>query len=340
MRKHILLLLLLFSVSYISNAQVVLNWKFADGLGSLGTTGTVAAGAWAGVSGYSISSSSSIYFNATGLAPGNYELKAKIMVQDLTNTPFNQQVWPTSGSLTIPVSNQTGTAGSYVYYTQNVTVTDANSSFGIVRGAGGFQMFVNEWTITSLVPSSEKDITSFSFSEQTGAATINAAAHTVNIEVRFSADITNLTPTIGISAGASINPTSGTAGNFSGPATYTVTAADGSTQNWTVNVTRAAASTAKNIVTFTHPYQTGAATIGANTVTLQVDPLADLSALSPNITLSGGATIVPNSGISQNFTGGPVNYTVTAEDGSTKVYAVTVTTDNTVSTVPCSVKVP
>jgi hypothetical protein len=50
----------------------------------------------------------------------------------------------------------------------------------------------------------------------------------------------------------------------------------------------------------------------------------NLTALTPAITLSAGATVSPASGTTQNFTT-PVTYTVTAADASTKTYSVTVT---------------
>ena len=53
------------------------------------------------------------------------------------------------------------------------------------------------------------------------------------------------------------------------------------------------------------------------------DPTAQITSLTPEITISPGATINPASGVSQDFTD-PVTYTVTAEDGSTSVYTITV----------------
>ncbi len=49
----------------------------------------------------------------------------------------------------------------------------------------------------------------------------------------------------------------------------------------------------------------------------------DLTALKPTIEISAGATVSPASGVAQDFTV-PVNYTVTAQDGTTKIYTVTV----------------
>jgi hypothetical protein len=50
-----------------------------------------------------------------------------------------------------------------------------------------------------------------------------------------------------------------------------------------------------------------------------------VTALEPTITLSAGASVSPLSGVATDFTAA-VDYTVTAEDGSTtQVWAVTVT---------------
>ena len=49
---------------------------------------------------------------------------------------------------------------------------------------------------------------------------------------------------------------------------------------------------------------------------------ANLSTLAPTFSLADGATCSPPSGSTQNFSLGPVNYTVTAEDGTQRIYAV------------------
>jgi hypothetical protein len=87
--------------------------------------------------------------------------------------------------------------------------------------------------------SNATDILTFTLVEQTGAATINATNHTVAIEVAYTADITDLTPTITLSYGATIDPLSGVSQDFTSPVTYTVTALDGiTTQEWVVTVTQ------------------------------------------------------------------------------------------------------
>lgn len=81
-----------------------------------------------------------------------------------------------------------------------------------------------------------KALTSFTIPSQVGVTTIDEALHTVKLTVPFGTDVTALIPTLAIT-GASVSPTSGTAQNFSTPVVYTVTAADGSTQTYTVTVT-------------------------------------------------------------------------------------------------------
>lgn len=92
----------------------------------------------------------------------------------------------------------------------------------------------------SVALSNEAEILSFSLANQTGPATINSGAATVSIEVANGTALTNLSPTITVSANASINPASGVSQDFTSAVNYTVTAQDASTKTWTVTVTEAA----------------------------------------------------------------------------------------------------
>ena len=96
------------------------------------------------------------------------------------------------------------------------------------------------WFESGEIDETATDILTFNISEQTGAATINSTNHTVSIEVDYTANVTDLTPTITLSYGATILPLSGVARDFTNPVPYTVTAEDGVTyQEWTVTVTQA-----------------------------------------------------------------------------------------------------
>ncbi|OFX21053.1 MAG: hypothetical protein A2033_10530 [Bacteroidetes bacterium GWA2_31_9] len=180
------------------------------------------------------------------------------------------------------------------------------------------------------VANTEANIVSFSLAEQTGTATINSSNNTITVEVFTGTDRASLIPTIAVSSGATINPNSGIAQNFTSPVTYSVTAQDGSTtKTWTVTVT-VATNTQSNqaeILTFSFPTdkQAGDAVINsvAGTVNIDVFPDVDRASLTPTITTSVFSTINPTSGTVGNFSS-PVSYIVTAQDGTTKTWTVTV----------------
>lgn len=88
------------------------------------------------------------------------------------------------------------------------------------------------------IQSSAKEITAFTTNGIVGTASINVANATVSLNVSTFTDITNLTPIISVSNFASINPSSGTARDFTNPVIYTVTAQDATTKQWTVSVTK------------------------------------------------------------------------------------------------------
>ena len=98
--------------------------------------------------------------------------------------------------------------------------------------------------------SSAKEINSFKFEAAKNAAlssdvigTVDSGAHTVALTVPYGTNLTALVATFELSASAnakvgSTDQVGGTtANNFTSPVTYTVTAEDGSTQDWVVTVT-------------------------------------------------------------------------------------------------------
>lgn len=87
--------------------------------------------------------------------------------------------------------------------------------------------------------SPEKKINTFYFNDLSPnvAGDIDENNHNVSLYVPFGTDITSLVPTITISSDASIIPNTNVAQNFTNPITYTVTAENGSIQNYIVTVT-------------------------------------------------------------------------------------------------------
>ncbi|MFA4834042.1 MAG: hypothetical protein WC619_04340 [Patescibacteria group bacterium] len=170
------------------------------------------------------------------------------------------------------------------------------------------------------------NITSFKVAGQTKDEEIDPAAGTVKIEVLNSTDLASLAPEITVSDKATLDPVSGTKRSFSTPQTYKVTAEDGTTKDWTVMVTKAAANTKAEIEMFMFDGLVGNnAEITGDTAVAEAKPGTDLKNLIPDIIVSAGATFEPAKEIPQNFSKGPVIYKVTSEDGKiSKKWKITV----------------
>ena len=203
-----------------------------------------------------------------------------------------------SGVSVSPASGTPQNFSSSVLYT--VTAQDASTQTYTVN--------------VTIALNNAKDITKFTIDGVDGTI----IGTNITLTLPFGTDPTSLTPTIAIT-GVSVSPASGTPQNFSSPVQYTVTAQDNSTQVYTVTVT-VALNSAKDITQFTIDGVDG--TIGTNTITLTLPYGTSLTSLTPTITITG-VSVSPASGTPQNFSA-PVNYTVTAQDNSTKTYSVTV----------------
>ncbi|NMM47127.1 DUF5018 domain-containing protein [Marinigracilibium pacificum] len=87
--------------------------------------------------------------------------------------------------------------------------------------------------------SSAKDITSFVFAGLNPQVDGQISGTSITASVFPGTDVTALVPTIAVSSGASVDPASGVAQDFTSPVTYTVKAEDGSTKSYTVTVSEA-----------------------------------------------------------------------------------------------------
>jgi len=121
---------------------------------------------------------------------------------------------------------------------ENVTLTWKVRA-GNARGPGAWSKSL---TFTVVAPSPEKAITAFSFLTPAVTGAINESLHTIALTVPYSTDVSALVATF-TTSGASVEVGSApqvsgtTANDFTSPVTYTVTAADASTQAYTVTVT-------------------------------------------------------------------------------------------------------
>ncbi len=176
---------------------------------------------------------------------------------------------------------------------------------------------VKEYSVkVSHAANTEALITGFYINGQVGETEIDDNEGTIAILMPYGTNLTSLTPTIELSENATVVPASGVEQNFTSSVTYTVTAEDGVTvKEYSVKVSHAA-NTEALITKFSIEGQTGDTEINHNEGTIYVLASygADLTKLIPEIELSDNATVVPASGIEQDFSS-PVSYTVTAEDG-------------------------
>jgi hypothetical protein len=108
---------------------------------------------------------------------------------------------------------------------------------GTIEGTGPLQ--------SGTMPAFNADFLTYSFTEETGAATINDTAKTVDIEVANGTDLTTLVATFTTSPsvqkvliGTKYQESGVTENDFSEPVTYTIYAADNETkEDWVVTVT-------------------------------------------------------------------------------------------------------
>lgn len=172
--------------------------------------------------------------------------------------------------------------------------------------------------------STAKEITAFSI--DTAKGVIDAATHTITVQMASSTDVTKLKPVIKYSENATVSPASETVVDFTNPVTFTVKAQNGTTQAYTVTVVKAPGA---EILAFKieveggYFYEGKRDSLDRQLVKVgMTDYLKTLmTKAKPVITVSPGATIAPASGEEVDLTK-PVTYTVTSEKGEVKTFTV------------------
>ena len=205
-------------------------------------------------------------------------------------------------------------AGITVSGTPQVSSTTAdNFTLPVVYTVTASDASTSSYTVTvTLAPSNEKLLTAYSISGIAG--TINQATKEINVVMPHGTSVTALIDTFS-TTGASIavgtaNQISGTTiNNFTSPVTFVVTAVDGSTNTYTVNVTvtvagppTVALGNAGNFVLFANTGMSSAVN----------------SAIIGNVGVGPGVT---STAITTGFTLTPVGTYATAPQVTGKVYA-------------------
>ena len=261
-------------------------------------------------------------FTLTGLnANHTYDL----YIASLHNTArkaVDFQVGATVLQVQTAVARDWSSGQNYVCFTNLVPiagaiVVNAKTPPGLdYAPLNGFQL-VDHNVPTPKSPA--KEILTFSFGTL-GTAVISGT--NISLSVLWGTAVTNLAPTYTVASLASAVPASGSAYDFSSPITYTVTAEDLSTKAYRAAVTVLPKSSEKDILACDFG-ALGEPVLSGTHLTLRVPAGTPVTQLAPTFTLSSFASISPASGSANNFTT-PVIYLVTAQDGSTKAYKVTV----------------
>lgn len=223
------------------------------------------------------------------------------------NLPYNT---PLTGLK--PIIEHTGTSTNMDGQTLNFsdgkskTLTLTNSTFGLAT----------EYNVTvTNHESDENRILSYKIGDAVG--TINGDK--ISITVPYAEDLTKAKADIEYSEFAKITAPSALK---EGTNSYTVTSESGKTRNYTVTITRAAVATGNQILSFRYGSAEAVIDQARGTITLEL-PAGSSSTFAPIIAISPYAAVKPASGQKQSFAK-PVKYTVTAQDGTTNTYTVTV----------------
>ncbi|PKN89351.1 MAG: hypothetical protein CVU51_00765 [Deltaproteobacteria bacterium HGW-Deltaproteobacteria-1] len=189
----------------------------------------------------------------------------------------------------------------------------------------------NYTVVVSVVLSSAKAITAFSLAGVVG--TINETTKTILLTMPYDTDLASLvavftTTGAGVNVGATEQISGTSVNDFTNSVVYTVTAADGTTQDYTV-VVSVALSSAKAITAFSLAGVVGTINETTKTISLTMPFGTYVKDLVATFTTTGTSvkvdSIVQISGVTaHNFTD-PIVYIVTAADGTTRDYIVVVT---------------
>ena len=106
------------------------------------------------------------------------------------------------------------------------TPTDQFSSLQAATGSQGLQVGANQKLITSF----------HLLLNPVVMGAVDQTNYAVSLDVPYGTDLTSISPAIVASPGAGVLPPANTPQNFTNPVTYTVIAADGSTQTYKVTV--------------------------------------------------------------------------------------------------------
>ena len=183
---------------------------------------------------------------------------------------------------------------------------------------------------------SENKIISFSISahNEIYSGSINNNSKEITIQTSGLELVNSIVPNITISENATIIPSSDIARNFNQEVNYTVTAENGETSTYKVITENVPFSNEKKILHFEFNIdnETFIGIVDHNNLKIDVSTYKDISSISPTIEISENATITPSTSDTQNFNDN-IEYTITAQNGTSNTYTVYTTKAEVTSTV-------
>ncbi len=205
---------------------------------------------------------------------------------------------------------------------------------------------------TTGTSNSLKEITAFSFEASKNTALSSTVTATIlnnaiTASVPYGTDVTALIATFtyggaSLAVGSTAQTSASVTNDFTSSVIYVVTAANGSTVDYTVAVTIASSTTGNSITSFGFTQAKNSSlsadvtgTISGTAITATVDANYGFGNLIPTFVLSDNATATVSSttqtsGTTSNDFVSSVTYRVTAQDGTTQDYTVTTTGFTTV----------
>lgn len=208
--------------------------------------------------------------------------------------------------------------------------------FNIFVFVFGILLFTNCSSDDGPSLSSENKIESFiiNYNDLSYEGKINHASRLVSLETVGLEQANSIIPEIEISDNATIYPNSNLAQNFNESIEYIITAENGEQAIYKINTINKPYSVEKDILSFNFNVdgEIFQGEIDQDLNKIEVTTYKDITNISPEIVVSDFATISPLPTEKLDFSY-PVEYTVTAEDGSTKIYTVIVNKQEINSTI-------
>jgi len=184
--------------------------------------------------------------------------------------------------------------------------------------------------------SSNNKITSFIIknNDLSYSGKINHTSKVITLETVGLEQSNPIVPEIEISDMATIFPNPNIAQNFNESVEYIITAENGENAIYSINIINKPYSVEKDVLSFSFNVdgEIFLGKIDQDLKQIEVTIYKDVTSLSPEIEASDYATISPLPTEKLDFSN-PVEYTITAEDGSTKIYTVVVNKQEINSTV-------